>query len=76
MKTYLRELIKKVNLSDELYLNCYAPYNRIMVGSPCLLEVDGECYIGNKGGDVFVNIQRFETITVTKKENYGGKYFD
>jgi len=76
MKDYLKRLIRRVNLSKELYLNCYAPFNRVMIKSPCLIEMDGQCYIGNKYGEVFVNINQFETITVTKKENYGGDYFD
>lgn len=73
MEEYLKDMIKMVNNSDELYLNCYMPMNRHLIRRPMLVKVGEQLFIGNTANNVLINVSKVEDIKVTEKENYGGK---
>lgn len=72
MEEYLKNMCNIVIKSDDLYLNCYMPFNRHLVKRPMLIKIDEELYIGNTKNTVLINISKVEDIKVTEKENYGG----
>lgn len=72
MEEYLKDMIKMVNKSNKLYLNCYMPMNRHLIRRPMLVKVGEQLFIGNTANNVLINISKVEDIKVTEKENYGG----
>lgn len=72
MEEFLKKMIKKVNDSDELYLNCFMPMNRHLIRRPILLKNGKKLFIGDENKKVLINVELCDDIKITKKENYGG----
>lgn len=72
MEEFLKAMIKKVNDSDDLYLNCFMPMNRHLIRRPILVKNKEKLFVGDKNKKVLINVEMCDDIKVTRKENYGG----
>lgn len=72
MEEFLKAMIKKVNNSDDLYLNCFMPMNRHLISKPILVKNKEKLFVGDKNKKVLINVEMCDDIKVTRKENYGG----